>query len=351
MNGTMEIRIGGIGTALPPLSLTQAEVKEFLAVRYGHSLTAKGRAILDKVMEHPSVRRRHFGFDDTATLLSEDHDARMARFERWSVELSVRAAQKAMASAGISPAELTGVVVNTCTGYLCPGIATYLIERLGLPRTIRAYDLAGSGCGGAVPNIEVASGILRAVGSGAVLSVSVEVCSAAFQMGDDPSLIVSNALFGDGAAAAVLWTRRSGSLVGGSASAYVPEEREAVRFVYRNGGLNNRISPRLPSLVAKASEELVARLLRQEGLSAGDIRHWAVHPGGEKIIGAVRDALKVDESAMAASRAVLADVGNLSSATIWFILETVLPRAAPGERCLCLVYGAGMSVHACLLTA
>ncbi len=351
MNDTIEMRIGGIGTALPPLSLTQAEVKAFLSSRFGRSLTAKARATLEKVMDHPGVSRRHFALDDTSTLLSEDHDTRMARFEHWSVELSVQAARKAMAAAGISAAELGGVVVNTCTGYLCPGIATYLIERLGLPRSVRAYDLVGSGCGGAVPNIEVASGILHAVKGGAVLSVSVEVCTAAFQMGNDPSLIVSNALFGDGAAAAILWARPRGTRIGASASAYLPQERNAVRFEYRNGGLYNRISPRLPSLVAAASDELVGRLLRQEGLAIGDIHHWAVHPGGQRIIDAVRDTLKLDEEAMTASRAVLAETGNLSSATVWFVLEKVLPQAAPGERCLCLVYGAGMSVHACLLTA
>jgi alkylresorcinol/alkylpyrone synthase len=163
--------------------------------------------------------------------VDEEPDARITRFMHWSVELSAQAIQKAMAKAGANVSDVTGLVVNTCTGYICPGISTYLIEKLGLSRTIRAYDLVGSGCGGAIPNLQVAESLLGKNGDGVVVSASVEICSATLQVDNDISLIVSNALFGDGAAAAVLSNRPKGLELVASAGRYVPEQRDAIRCV------------------------------------------------------------------------------------------------------------------------
>jgi predicted naringenin-chalcone synthase len=114
------------------------------------------------------------------------------------------------------------LVVNTCTGYLCPGLSSYLLEKLGLPRNIRTYDLVGGGCGGAIPNLQAAQEYLKSAGKGTALCVAVEICSATFQMADDMSLLLSNALFADGAAAAVLWTRPQGLALVDSSNRHQP---------------------------------------------------------------------------------------------------------------------------------
>jgi predicted naringenin-chalcone synthase len=247
---------------------------------------------------------------------------------------------------------VAGLVVNTCTGYICPGLSTYLIEELGLSREIRAYDLVGSGCGGAIPNLQICEDILKQKSDYAVVSVSVEICSATFQMADDLSVIISNAIFADGAAAAVLWNQPKGLELIASASSYAPEHRDGVRYIYKNGKLYNQISLSLPNLASKAVAKVVEKLLEPMDIKVEDIKHWALHPGGEKIINAVRDELGLSEKQVHSSRAVLAEYGNMSSPSVWFVLQKILERGiAHGDWCIMVAFGAGLSAHAFLLHA
>jgi len=211
---------------------------------------------------------------------------------------------------------------------------------------VQAYDLVGSGCGGAIPNLQVAEAVLekRGTDGGVVVSVSVEICSATFQMDNDPSLIVSNALFGDGAAAAVLWNRPSGFQMIASADRFVPEQREAVRFVHKQGRLHNQLSPRLPGMVAQAAAQVVAEVLASRALRVEDVACWALHTGGEKIIDAVRDEIGIPEARLWATRKVLGDYGNMSSPTVWFVLDELMGSGVePGDWCVMVGYGAGLS--------
>jgi len=243
-------------------------------------------------------------------------------------------------------------VVNTCTGYLCPGLTSYLIERLGLPRDIRAYDLVGAGCGGAIPNLQVGAEFLKSHGQGAALCVAVEICSATFQMEDDLSLILSNALFGDGAAAAVLWTRPGGLELVASSSRHAPEDREAIRYVHKQGQLYNQLCRTLPHLVDRAVAEAVRGVLEPQGLAVGDIAHVALHGGGDKVLTAVAQALGLPEEKLTTTREIMARFGNMSSPSVLFTLqEIILNGIHPGDFCLMATFGAGLSAHALLLQA
>jgi predicted naringenin-chalcone synthase len=342
--------IGAIACVVPPCSASQDSAAGLLREHFGPGLTPRSRGLIRAAFSHPAIRKRHFAVNDLSDIIRESPDQRMERFTEQSVELSARAVRRALDRAGASLDDVTGLVVNTCTGYLCPGISSYLVERLGLSRTIGAYDLVGSGCGGAIPNLQVAEALLRGRPDGIVLSVSVEICSAAFQMDNDFSLILSNALFGDGAAAAVLWTRPQGFELVASAGRYVPEQREAVRFVHKQGQLHNQLSPGLPDMVGKAAARVVADLLASQGLAGDDISHWALHTGGAGIIEAVRNGIGIPEGKLQPTRRVLADYGNMSSPTVWFVLEDIAGNGvSPGEWCLMLAYGAGLSAHAGLL--
>jgi predicted naringenin-chalcone synthase len=182
------------------------------------------------------------------------------------------------------------------------------------------------------------------------VSVSVEICTATFQMENDLSLLLSNTLFGDGAAAAVLWTRPVGYELVASASRYVPEQRDTIRYVHKQGQLYNQLSLKLPDLVRKAAALVVADVLESRQLKPGDVRHWALHSGGEKIINAVRDELVLSEEQVRATRTVLAEHGNMSSPTVWFVLREIEKQGiAPGEWCIMVAFGAGLSAHAFLL--
>ena len=333
-----------------PYVADQEFAEEFMKKHYSGRLSHRSLGLVRTIFSHPSIRKRHFTFDDPLCLIDEDPDRRVARFTERSIELSSQAIEQALSRAGAGVGDVSGILVNTCTGYICPGISTYLIERLGLSRSIRAYDMVGSGCGGAVPNLQVAEAMLRANGGGVALSVSVEICSTTFQMDNDLSLILSYALFGDGAAAAVVRDRPGGWELVSSAARYVPEQRDTIRYVHRKGQLHNQLSLRLPELVAEAAREVVADVLRSRSLAVGDVRHWALHTGGEKIINAVRDGIGIPEERLSATRTVLEQYGNMSSPTVWFVLEEITRKdVAPGDWCLMAAYGAGLSAHAYLL--
>jgi predicted naringenin-chalcone synthase len=347
--------IASVGTAVPPLVIEQGVGREFLLKHYGEKLSPRSKEVLNKVFSHPSVLRRHVGFRDFQELeaiIGEDPDASIERFTHWAVELSALAVSSAAQQAGIQLRDIAGLVVNTCTGYLCPGISTYLIEKLHLNPQISAYDLVGSGCGGALPNLQMADAILGNMNGGAVVSVSVEICSATYQMADDLSLIVSNALFGDGAGAAVLLNKGPGLELVFSVSYYEPKYRDAIRYVHKNGQLHNQLSLRLPSIVRSAAGSVVQKLLDSQQLKVSDVAHWAVHPGGAKIIDAVKAELGLSESQLEPTRQILAEYGNVSSATVWFELEEILRQGiSPGAWCIMLAFGAGFSIHGFLLRA
>jgi predicted naringenin-chalcone synthase len=341
--------IASLATAVPAYSADQAFAGDFMKKRFAGRLNSRSIGLIGTCFSHPSIRKRHFAFDDPSCLVDEDPDLRIKRFTERSLELSSAAINRALELAGITARDVTGIVVNTCTGYICPGISTYLIERLGLSRGIRAFDLVGSGCGGAIPNLQAADALQRTVG-GAVLSVSVEICSATFEMDNDLSLILSNSLFSDGAAAAVVQDRPGRWELIASAGRYVPEHRETIRYVHRKGKLHNKLSLKLPELVKKVAAEVVAEVLSSQGLMTGDVKHWALHTGGEKIINAVRDEVGIPEERLAATRTVLSEYGNMSSPTVWFVMDEIMKNgAAPGDRCVMVAYGAGLSAHAYLL--
>jgi len=342
--------IASMAIATPPHTLDQAELGRLAHKHYQRRLSPRSMSVIHALFSHPSIKQRNFAIDNVENLVDEDLDARVARFTHWSQELSAQAINKALAQTGLSTGDVSGLVVNTCTGYICPGIATYLIEKLGLSRSVKVYDLVGSGCGGAIPNLEISESLVKQAGDGVVVSVSVEICTATFQMEDDLSLLLSNTLFGDGAAAAVLWMRPQGYELVASARRYVPEQRESIRYVHKKGQLHNQLSLRLPELVRKAAAQVVADVLVPRSLKPGDIKHWALHSGGEKIINAVRDEIGLSEEQVHATRSVLSEYGNMSSPTVWFVLGELEKRGiAPGEWCIMVAFGAGLSAHAFLL--
>ncbi len=342
--------IASVAASVPPFVAAQKDIKAFLLKHYSNKLNSRSLDVLDKVFSHTSMRQRHFALDNLEVLLNEDPDKRIERFTHWSIRLSAEAVNKALAKASLAVKDVSALVVNTCTGYLCPGISTYLIDALGLKETTKVYDLAGSGCGGAVPNIEICRAFLNESPDSIIVTVSVEICSCTYQMGDDMSLIISNALFGDGAAAAVLWNRPAGLELVSSRSLYATKYRDDIRFIYKNGQLHNQLSLRLPKLAANTAVQVVSDLLLPQNLKNSDIKYWALHPGGENVINEVKDLIGLSERQLKSTRKVLADFGNVSSPTVWFVLNDLQNAGlSPDNWLVMLAFGAGLSAHALLL--
>ena len=345
-NGTY---LGTVATAVPPYRADQQTAREFFNLHYEGRLKDRSLGVLNKLLDHPSIEGRHFALEDPACLIDETPDDRVRRFTTWGVELACRAGGEALDQTGLIPGEIDALVINTCTGYLCPGLSSYVAERMGLDRRIPTFDLVGGGCAGALPGLMVAEGQLASRGGGAVLCVSVEICSATFQMGDDISLLLSNVLFGDGAAAAVLWTRPEGLELLGSSTMHLPEEREAIRYIHKNGDLHNQLSTSLPRIIAPVVNDTVAGLIEGRGVSITQIRHWALHGGGDSVITGVGKSLGLTEPQLAPTRRILQQFGNMSSPSSLFVLKDILDGGVkPGEYVLLAAFGAGLTTHASL---
>lgn len=347
--------ISGIGTALPEFVLRQEQADELLRQHYSDLLSPRSREVLHQVLLHPSIKTRHVSVDsleELLTLKNEDPDHRVARFTKWSVDLSCLALERALQSAGVCAREITALIINTCTGYLCPGLSSYVIERMNLSKEIAVYDLVGAGCGGAVPNLKLAEQIVRNDPKQVVACISVEVCSATFEMANDMGLLVSNAIFGDGAAAVIVCARKTGLALEKNASVFYPEYREYVRYIHRQGRLYNQLDPQLPKIMRQTAPGFFKKLLSDNALKVQDIRHWALHPGGDRILSGIVQELQLPDDAAAPSRQVLLRFGNMSSPSVLFVLDSILGNGVnPGEWILLAAYGAGMSIHAFLLQA
>lgn len=345
-------RIASIGTALPPCKITQDHALSMLIEHYESILTPRTLSAANKLFSHPSIKNRRFSFKnklEIASMKNENPDKRITRFTDWAVHLSSQAVLSAMKPLPISTDDITCLIVNTCTGYICPGISTYLIEKLKLNSNIKAFDLVGAGCGGAIPNLQLGS--MMAMQGEIVLCVSVEICSATFEMDNDLSLIVSNAIFGDGAAAAVLWNKDQGIKLVDTASIFFPQYREYIRYVHKNGHLHNQLSVLLPKIIGTNVPQTVRSIINKNNLSLNQIDHWAIHPGGDKILNCLQEELNISHEKMMHSRNVLEKNGNMSSPTILFILKEIIEKEtiADGSWGIAVSFGAGLSIYTWLL--
>jgi alkylresorcinol/alkylpyrone synthase len=249
--------------------------------------------------------------------------------------------------------DIDAVLISTCTGYLCPGLTSHVSERLGLRPDVFPLDLVGQGCGAALPNLRAAEAILTAGRAQKVLSVCVEVCSAAFYLDDDSGVLISACLFGDGAGAAVLANkpqpkRRHVEWKWGS-SLLAPDKRDALRFDYKNGMLRNILLPQVPQIAGDEAVRLLNESLVAAGVKREGITGWILHTGGRDVLLALRDKLGLSESDIRHSTAVLHEFGNLSSPTVFFVLERALHDAVPDGLWWMSAFGAGFSCHGALL--
>jgi predicted naringenin-chalcone synthase len=352
-----QVAIAAIGTALPPRRFTQTDVLNW-GLDHVH-VSKQTQALYARVLGDDSVEARHFAVDDLGEILETDHERILSRFERWGATLSTSALHQALDRAGAAATDVDFLAVTTCTGYLCPGISSHVLERAGLRPDVRCADLTGMGCGAAVPALERACDFLAAHPDGTAAVVSTEICSAAIFFGDAPELVVSNAIFGDGSAAAIL--RRADRVPSASGSPCprfvgfrsltLPAWREALRFRTQGGHLRNVLSRDVPARAGQACRRLVDGLLGDHALSANDIGHWVMHAGGRLVLDAVERALDHPGDALEAARTVLRNAGNLSSPTVLFVLDEEHRRKPPrsGDLGIVSAFGAGFAAHAALI--
>jgi predicted naringenin-chalcone synthase len=348
----MNAFITSLATATPDRRLSQRYAFDFLESHF--SLEPAERDLYRRILLEGPIQTRCIAVDYDEQLCSVDPDEQIARFLDQAVKLAATAARRAMESAPLRAGDVGGLVVNTCTGYLCPGLSSYVAEALGLPRSVKVFDLMGMGCGAAVPNLQCAAGLLPQLTGQSVLSIAVEVCSATLFMGSEPDLVVSNSIFGDGAAACMLSSSHNGSpaiqLIDFETT-LLPRYREHLRYRTDGGRLRNTLSRKVPAIGASAISQTVSRLLARRRMQCDQVDFWAVHPGGSAVLDAVQHRIGLPDQALAHSRAVLRDYGNMSSPSVLFVLNEHLSHSdlKAGQKGLLLSFGAGFTAFAALV--
>jgi predicted naringenin-chalcone synthase len=330
-----------IATAFPPHSFTQRECLQVLSDSGGMApLRQRSRDLLGKILTGDSgIATRQFCSPDLSKLFQAGAGELHQHFETHAPRLASEALLKACERANTKPSDIDSLLVCTCTGYLCPGLSSYISESLGLRPNAFLQDLLGLGCGAALPLLETARGILSANPDATIATIAVEISSAAFYLNDDPGVLISLCLFGDGAAAA-LWRQNP---VGdqfrfhGFQTLHQPQHREKIRFVNADGRLKNQLDREVPELAAQAVFELF-----QKKSATPD--RLVAHTGGRDVILAIEDRLPahpLDET-----RAVLRDHGNISSPSVLAALERSIAAHPEARQIWLTAFGAGFSAHA-----
>jgi predicted naringenin-chalcone synthase len=345
----------GLGTAAPPQRYTQRESWDALQKwpRFSR-LKPRSRAILKKVLcGDNGIDARHLVLETLAEVFDRTPDVLQARFNKHAPALATEAARLALKNANCQADEIDTVIISTCTGYLCPGLTSYVSELLGLRQNVFALDLVGQGCGAALPNLRMGEAILAAGRAKRVLSVCVEVCSAAFFIDDDPGVLISACLFADGAGAAVL----SNEPLPGhrrvkwkfTDSRLVTNERDTLRFGHSNGMLRNILLPQVPQVAGELAAKLFDESLIAAGVKRTEMTGWILHTGGRDIILALRKKMNLCASDVRHSSAILHKFGNISSPTVYFVLERALGDTIPDGFWWMSAFGAGFSCHGAIL--
>lgn len=335
-----------ISTATPTSVYTQTECWEILqkSPRF-HKLSKRSQGVVEKILLNDNgIDTRHFAMPNLEGIFDLNAQGLNEGFELHGQALVEEAVRDACDQADLALSDLDGLIVATCTGYVCPGLSSFAAERLGLRSDIYLNDMVGLGCGAALPSLRAGSHFLAAHPDAKVAVVQVEVCSAAFFMDDDVGVLVSMCLFGDGAAASI-WqgvdTRGDALKLDHFHSVHLPEGRDHLRFVNQDGKLRNKLHRAVPEFAANAVVDLHARM--EESVDA-EADAMIVHPGGRDVIDAIENRLpQYDYSA---ARGVLRRCGNMSSPSVMFALRDALAEKGQSlSQCNLTAFGAGFTGH------
>jgi len=339
------MHLHSLATAVPAATYTQAQCWELAQQsNVRERLKKRSMLILQTILrgDH-GIETRHFAVPDIAHVFDLSSDQLNAQFRTEAPKLAGQALSAALSRANVKPSDIDALLICTCSGYLCPGVTSYVAEQLGLRTNVFLQDLVGLGCGAAIPTLRAASHILAAQPDATVACVAVEICSAAFYLDDDPGVLISACLFSDGAAATI-WRSKPGP-PGLRAfdfnTVHIPANRDKLRFEQRDGKLRNLLHRTVPELAADA----VNHLWQERG--ARPVSRVVAHPGGRDVIEAVEPM--VAPHSLAASVQTLKTCGNMSSPSVLFTLEETLKSAQPGPAgdFWLVSFGAGFSAHSC----
>jgi prepilin-type processing-associated H-X9-DG protein len=366
----MVMVITGFGTAVPDCRISQTDAyqatmqlccdsdehRRVMELIYqGSGVLERGTVLLSEAapaqrMAAAFLRPRSDGEDRGPT--TQD---RMDKYEEHALILALESAEAALAQADQDLSEITHLVTVSCSGFHAPGFDIGLIQTLGLsPETARTH-VGFMGCHGSFNALRVAKAFIEADPRAVVLVCSVELCSLHHHYGWSTDKVIANALFADGSAAVVCRSASPGQLPAHakyqlirSGSHVIPQTTGAMSWRIGDHGFEMTLSQKVPALIEQHLHGWMTEFLAKERLTPADVRGWAIHPGGPRILDACLTALALSGEAVATAREILAEYGNMSSATILFLLDRLIQQPLEGPV-VAVGFGPGLTIEAMLL--
>jgi alkylresorcinol/alkylpyrone synthase len=344
-----------VGRALPPNYADQETLTAALRAHWARQHFNVDR--LEELHRAVKVKGRHLALPlaeyPPLDTFKKSNDA----WIRVAEELGAEAVLRALEAAGLRPADVDQLVFVTVTGLATPSIDAKLVNRLGLRRDVKRVPVFGLGCVAGAAGLARAADLLRGFPGEVGVLLSVELCSLTLQREDlSVANAVASGIFGDGAAAVVL----AGGARGGAArgprvvatrAAFYPDTEWVMGWDFRDTGFQVVLSAQVPQITRENIAGDVDAFLASQGLARGDVRHWIAHTGGPKVLEAFQEALALPDGALARSWRSLEEVGNLSSASVLFVLADLLASGEPrpGDRGLVVAMGPGFCAEMVLL--
>jgi alkylresorcinol/alkylpyrone synthase len=352
----MTARIAGSGRALPPPMDQNRLWDDFFRNHYAEDALAR------KVWKHSAIATRRGVVDPTVEDVSGwGTSARMQRFVQEAMPLGKEAIAGALADAGVAASEVGLLTVVTCTGYATPGLDILLARDLGMDDSTQRLHIGHMGCYAALPGLGAVSDFVVARHRPAVMlcleltSLHVQPATESARSGNptsnDLQQMVAHALFSDASAAVVVTPDAPGLEVVDVVARTDASTLGHMTWDVTDLGFKMGLSPAVPDVLARHARPVVEDLLARHGLVIEDVRGWAIHPGGRKIVDVVGDVLNLPKEQLQASYDVLRDVGNCSSATVLLVLDRLqeLHDLREGDPVVAMAFGPGLTLYAALL--
>jgi predicted naringenin-chalcone synthase len=335
-------RIVAVATATPAHRFDQAAILRMAG--YDDTLRAG-------FFRHSQIEGRHLYLDPDSFTPDESVDELGARFRRGAVALGAQAVRRAVEGAGWDLGDVDFLATTTCTGRLCPSLDAHIIAELGLKSSIQRVHVGDTGCASAMVALQQAVNHVHAFPLHRAVVVAVEICSAAYFLDDRLESAVAHAIFADGAGALAVSGRGEGPAVVAQQTLFRPEHLPAMGFEFPGGRQRVVLSKEVRHIGATMMKEMAVSLMEAQGLKQEDVRHFVLHSAGRRVIEQARHLLGLDEEQIAPSRHVLRHFGNMSSATVLFVLEETLSAGRPvaGDWGLMIALGPGFAAEGALL--
>jgi predicted naringenin-chalcone synthase len=360
-------RIVSIATEVPPHRHNQNNLLSFMEQAYGAG--EKEKRILSYLYNHSGIETRYSVIPDFTLPLSEweffpqsedlepfpSLEHRMQWFNKYALPLSLTSANKCIDGV-INKDEITHLITVSCTGMSAPGLELQLQEAMGLPRYINRTAINFMGCYAAIHGLKMASDIANFNTDAKVLVVCTELCSLHFQKTFSQDSITAPLLFGDGSAAVLVCSdsdERSGVRLDSFYSEVLKDAKDSMSWSLSSKGFVMTLASDVPEIFRADIGALKTRALERAGFHERDIRYWCMHPGGKRILEAIGKGLSLTADDLAHSYDVLKNYGNMSSATVLFVLKEMWPElmANKGAHVFSAAFGPGLTMESAVMTA